>query len=269
MFFSVASDQKDLLGSDKFDPILFRGTSFSLKASVVDAGLLFPILRARSSSFPQPRAVLVAGLQARNNARVVVSGSLALFSDKLFNSRVASSTGDVKADRSGNEKFVTELSKWALKERGVLRSSGARHHRFAETVEASTYRVTDNVTFEVNIEQWNSESGKWAPFVADDVQLEFIMLDPYVRQYLNADKSGHYSLSFILPDQHGIYTFKVDYHKFGYTSIQIDTRVPVRPFRHDEFERFIPAAFPYYAASFSMLAGIVVFSFVFLYHKSK
>eukprot|EP01122_Echinamoeba_exundans_P006038 TRINITY_DN1628_c0_g1_i1.p1 TRINITY_DN1628_c0_g1~~TRINITY_DN1628_c0_g1_i1.p1 ORF type:complete len:423 (-),score=126.98 TRINITY_DN1628_c0_g1_i1:187-1455(-) len=266
---NVASDQKDLLGSDKFDPVLFRGTSFTLKAASVESGLLFPILRARSSSYPQPRAVLVAGLQARNNARVVISGSTALFSDKLFNSRVESASGDVKADRSGNERFVTELSKWGLKERGVLRASNARHHRFSETVESSTYRVTDNVTFELDIEQWDSESGKWAPFVVNDVQLEFTMLDPYVRQFLKADKKGHYSLDFILPDQHGVYTFRVDYHKFGYSSVQIETRVPVRPFRHNEYERFIFSAYPYYAGSFSMLAGIIIFSFVFLYHRSK
>jgi oligosaccharyltransferase complex subunit beta len=257
----VASDQKDLLGSDKFDPVLFRGASFTLKAASAEAGLLFPILRARSSAYPQPRAVL--------DARVVISGSTALFSDKLFNSRVESATGDVKADRSGNERFVTELSKWALKERGVLRASNARHHRFAETVEASTYRVTDNVTFEVDIEQWDSETGKWAPFVSNDVQLEFIMLDPYVRQFFKADKKGHYALDFLLPDQHGVYTFRVDYHKFGYSSIQIESRVPVRPFRHNEYERFIFSAYPYYAGSFSMLAGIIIFSFVFLYHRSK
>lgn len=32
-----------------------------------------------------------------------------------------------------------------------------------------------------------------------------------------------------------------------------DLQIPVRPFRHNEYERFITAAFPYYGASFSMV----------------
>lgn len=43
-------------------------------------------------------------------------------------------------------------------------------------------------------------------------------------------------------------------------------QVPVRPFRHNEYERFVPAAYPYYASAFSMLAGFILFGFVFLYN---
>ena len=45
--------------------------------------------------------VLVAGLQARNNARVVFAGSIDMFSDKLFMAGVSSANGK-KADKSGN-----------------------------------------------------------------------------------------------------------------------------------------------------------------------
>ena len=44
--------------------------------------------------------VLVAGLQARNNARVVFAGSIDMFSDKLFMAGVSSANGK-KADKSG------------------------------------------------------------------------------------------------------------------------------------------------------------------------
>ena len=35
-------------------------------------------------------------------------------------------------------------------------------------------------------------------------------------------------------------------------------QIPVRPFRHDEYERFITAAYPYYGACFSMVHNILV-----------
>ena len=44
----------------------------------------------------------IAGLQARNNARVVFSGSLDLFSDAFFNSAVQTFNGRLKAEKSGN-----------------------------------------------------------------------------------------------------------------------------------------------------------------------
>ena len=45
-------------------------------------------------------------------------------------------------------------------------------------------------------------------------------------------------------------------------------QVSVRPFRHNEFERFLVAAYPYYASVFSTMAAFFLFGFVFLYHKS-
>jgi len=127
------------------------------------------------------------------------------------------------------------------------------------------YTIRDFVDYSIVIEE--RVNGKWVPFKADDVQLEFIMLDPYVRVNLTHDGKGKYSTSFELPDVYGVFTFKVDYQRPGYTPLQAISRVPVRPFRHDQYERFIPSAYPYYAGAFSMLAGLFIFSVVFLYHK--
>lgn len=38
-----------------------------------------------------------------------------------------------------------------------------------------------------------------------------------------------------------------------YDTHLITLQIPVRPFRHNEYERFITTAFPYYGASFSMV----------------
>jgi oligosaccharyltransferase complex subunit beta len=41
----------------------------------------------------------------------------------------------------------------------------------------------------------------------------------------------------------------------------------VRPFKHDEYERFIVQAYPYYASVASMMAGFLALGALFLYTK--
>lgn len=72
---------------------------------------------------------------------------------------------------------------------------------------------------------------------------------------------------FKVPDVYGVFKFVVDYNRIGYTHLHSVTQVSVRPYEHTQFERFIRSAFPYYASSFSMMVGVVLFSFVFLHFK--
>ena len=39
----------------------------------------------------------------------------------------------------------------------------------------------DNVSYRIDITTWDRHQKKWVPYVADDVVLEFVMLDPYIR----------------------------------------------------------------------------------------
>ena len=43
--------------------------------------------------------------------------------------------------------------------------------------------------------------------------------------------------------------------------------VPIRPFKHNEYERFIVQAYPYYASLISMMAGFLAVGGYFLYTK--
>lgn len=52
------------------------------------------------------QTLLVSAVQARNNARVVLSGSIDLFTNEFFNAAVEDDTG------TGNALFAAELSKW-------------------------------------------------------------------------------------------------------------------------------------------------------------
>ncbi|XP_016404745.1 dolichyl-diphosphooligosaccharide--protein glycosyltransferase 48 kDa subunit-like [Sinocyclocheilus rhinocerous] len=86
---------------------------------------------------------------------------------------------------------------------------------------------------------------------------------------ITKNQSGKYSVQFKLPDVYGVFQFKVDYNRLGYTHLYSSTQVSVRPLQHTQYERFIPSAFPYYASAFSMMAGLFVFSVVFVHMREK
>lgn len=115
-------------------------------------------------------------------------------------------------------------------------------------------------TIEVDI----LEKGQWKPFAANDIQLEFVRIDPFVRTTLQRNKQGPYEAKFKIPDVYGVFQFKVDYDRVGYTRLYNNTQVSVRPLQHTQYERFINTAFPYYAGAFSMMLGVWMFSIFFL-----
>ena len=83
------------------------------------------------------------------------------------------------------------------------------------------------------------------------------------------NKNGVLTAKFKIPDVYGVFKFKVDYRRLGLTSVSTVTQVSVHPLQHNQYERFIPSAYPYYASSFSMMAGVFVFAFAFLYSKEE
>ncbi|CAD7090153.1 unnamed protein product [Hermetia illucens] len=261
------------------DPLIFKGTGLIADR---ENPLVMQLLTAESSAYsysnPEdpvtqyPHAVgrgtiLIAALQARNNARVVFSGSLYFFSDEAFISSLENAQGgkQVKYQKSGNEKVATAISKWVFGENGRLRVKSVEHHREGEIVPPTAYTITDPVVYKIAIEIYQDR--KWIPFEAKDIQLEFVRIDPFVRMRLSYLKDGVYVAKFKIPDVYGVYQFKVDYNRVGYTHLFSTTQVSVRPLQHTQYERFIASAYPYYVSAFSMMFGVFVFSFVFLHFK--
>ncbi|KAK6253376.1 hypothetical protein QUC31_015096 [Theobroma cacao] len=266
-----------ILGSKKIDaPVLFQGIGHSLNPS---NSLVLKVLSASPAAYSaNPKSKLstppsltgsaisfVSIVQARNNARILITGSLSMFSNGFFRSHVQKAGSPTKHEKSGNEQFLTELSKWVFHERGHLKAVNVKHHKVGETDEPALYRINDDLEYSVEIYEWSGTS--WEPYVADDVQVQFYMMSPYVLKTLLNNKKGLYSISFKVPDVYGVFQFKVEYQKLGYTSLSLSKQIPVRPYRHNEYERFIPTAYPYYGAAFSMMAGFFIFSFVHLYSK--
>ncbi|MGH0151730.1 UNVERIFIED_CONTAM: hypothetical protein FKN15_020905 [Acipenser sinensis] len=215
-------------------PILFKGVGM---VADPDNPLVLDILTGSSTAysyFPDrpitqyPHAVgknnlLIAGLQARNNARVIFSGSLDFFSDAFFSSAVQKATpGSERHAHNGNLELAMALSRWVFKEEGVLRVGAVSHHPVGETTPPSAYTITDLVEYSIVIEKLSE--GKWVPFDGDDIQLEFVRIDPFVRTYLKK-KGGKYSVQFKLPDVYGVFQFKVDYNRLGYTHLYSSTQV--------------------------------------------
>ncbi|KAG0481863.1 hypothetical protein HPP92_009947 [Vanilla planifolia] len=203
-------------------PVLFRGIGHSVNPANTLHTYKPKDQTFKSSLLTGSAISLVSVVQARNNARVLICGSLDLFSNRFLRYGVLKSGSSNKHDKSGNEQFVTEISKWVFHERGHLK------------------------VFSVEIYEWSGSS--WRPYVADDVQVQFYMMSPYVLKNLPTDE-------------------KVEYQRLGYTSLSLSKQIPVRPFSHNEYERFIPAAFPYYGASFSTMVGFFIFTVVYLYNK--
>jgi len=241
--------------------ILFEGVGMQLDTA---NELVFPIVFGSASSYSwypdeaiteYPMAlgndlVLVAGLQARNNARVVVSGSLKMLSDEFCAS-------------AGQTEFAQNLLLWATKARGVIQERKVSHSLQGESESPEYYTIKENVHYEMEIEEL--VNGKWVPFAGEDVQLDFHRLDPFIRTRM-VNKGGTQVAEFTLPDVYGVFQFKVNYNRLGYTTISHSVQVSVRPLRHNQYERFITTAYPYYFSSFSMMAGVFLLSFAVLYH---
>ncbi|KAJ3053217.1 hypothetical protein HK097_004769 [Rhizophlyctis rosea] len=213
---------------------------------------------------------LVSGLQARNNARVMFAGSVEMFSDRLFDSPVLVD-GRQQYPKSGNEEFVTYITDWVFQEVGVLRVERTKHHRKGETDQHGIYRIKDDMVYELDVSEWHHRA--WRSFKTSDLQFEAVMLDPYIRTPLRevanstSNVVAKYEAHFKLPDNYGVFTFKVDYKRHGYSWLNQNETVQVRPYRHDQYPRFLSAAWPYYVNAFSMIGGFFVFSAVFLYNR--
>ena len=92
------------------------------------------------------------------------------------------------------------------------------------------------------------------------------MLDPHLRlpmvsQHAQgvASDAAVYTARFRVPDRHGVFTLKVDYRRPGWTWIEQSATVSVTPPRHDEFERFVGGASPFYFGAISVSAGTLLF----------
>jgi len=271
-------DSTLIVGPRTVNPLLYHGSGILADK---ENPLVLQILTADSTAYSYvpdqpikeyPHAVgkgtlLIAALQARNNARVVFSGSLFFFSDEAFSSAVQKAGTSKVYEQSGNLNVATTLSKWVFGETGHIRVASVNHHKEGESKPPQDYTINEPVVYTIGVEIL--ENGKWKPFDAKDIQLEFVRIDPFVRTTLKPVGNGKYQAKFKIPDVYGVYQFKVIYDRVGLSYLYSTTQVSVRPLTHTQYERFIPSAYPYYVSAFSMMFGVFILSFVFLHFKEE
>lgn len=286
-------------------PVVFCGAAMSIASGADSAGPILVGSPTAYSATPGRRLkkrpkrmgaelVLAAYVQARNNARVVVLGSLFALSDIAFSAAARGSAcpANDNCGETSNEAFAASVSQWAFQERGVLRLRDATHtrgdgsppERLARSKGTSTsvhadidapeiapnslyYRIRDNISVAVAIDHLDgadSGASSWRPFEADDVQVELILMEPIVRVAMQHVGGGRYAAEFVAPGRPGVYKLRVHYRRPGYTLLHWSTQVTLRPFNHDEFDRFLPGAAPFYAAVWVTLVGCLVFGVAFV-----
>jgi len=240
-------------------PILVAGpAAYSWDNSVVDKD---PLVTGRD-------VVLVNSLQAINNSRVIMTGSLKMFTNEFIESPVK--INDKTYEKSGNLDFITNISKWTFQEKKVLKVVSSKHHKVGETERPEYYTIKNNMHYEIELSEYND--GTWQPYNASDIQLELIMLDPYIRatlvqQPVTNPTSSTFAIDLMVPDHCGVFTFKVDYRRYGLSWILESDVIAIHPLHYNEFPRFLGEGLPYYFGAFSMLIGFIMISVLALYHE--
>ena len=116
----------------------------------------------------------------------------------------------------------------------------------------------------------------YEPFIVPDndkLQLEFSMLSPFHRLNLQPSfstaNSTVYTASFTLPDQHGIFNFRVNYKRPFLTNVDDKKTVTVRHFAHNEWPRswVISGAWPWISGIAVTIVGWIAFIAIWLWSE--
>ena len=255
--------------------ILYKGIGMDLDPQ---NKYVFPILSGDTNSYSVSKNTgevfsngehikLVNGYQARNNRRVVVLGSTEICSDKFYYLSMGEDNKSML--ESPNAVFCADLLNWNFQRTGVLKFTNVKHNN-NKGQSLDTYRIKDYLEYYIDILEYDYVNDSWKNYDADDIQLSFLMMNPYyINQLKRIYGKPTYYAKFRAPEKHGVFKFIVDYHRTGYSYIFSSTKVPLRPFYHNEFPRFIPCAYPYYVSVFVILGSFILFSILFLYGKEK
>ncbi|KAL8728386.1 MAG: hypothetical protein Q9166_005430 [cf. Caloplaca sp. 2 TL-2023] len=295
---NLRSDVKNYFGGSGF--VAFPKAVAQVLGSL--SPLLMPIVRAPETAYSynpkeeseiveEPFAVggqisLVSSMQARNSARFTVLGSVEALENTWFDKAVKAPGG--KAVQTSNRAFAKHLTAWTFMETGVLKVGKVEHH--LSTISESKsgndsvaqlgylnpkiYRIKNDVTFNIELSEYSFDH--LSPFTVsreDKLQLEFTMLSPFHRLDLQpistTANSTIFSTTFRLPDQHGIFAFRVNYKRPFLTNIDVKREVTVRHFAHDEWPRswMISAGWVWIAGIWVTVIGWVAFVALWLWSE--
>ncbi len=264
---------KAIIG-DTIGPVLYSGIGMN-----IDRGnaLTLGVLHGNPTTYSAPlnrhikiypdnvgtETMLVTSMQARNNARVTFTGSMSMVSNKLMGNN------DHGAETTA---LIASLTAWTFQEIAVLQVSRPSHWLTNSSIAdeqrqkgsyGTVYRVGDHVAYSIDIAE--IANNRSTPFRATDVELQVVLVETVAQIILTGNENGTFSGQFRAPDVPGVYRLRVAYRRPGFSNILSIARVTVRPFNHDEFERFLPIAYPFYTGLVSLLVGFVTFGIAFVH----
>lgn len=257
-----------IISFDRKEKVSFDNASIAL---VSNSEFLIPLLQTTRTSITKSgddvwhagnQGYFAVSFQGLNNARVSWIGSTSALND---------------------ETLANDLVQWTFQLKGVIKATSFTHKRIdANNIdlpfvdEDDYYKVKDFSHFEINLSEYQTSTNSWIPFVAKDaVQLEFIMLDPYHRINLEhldlLPNESVYGTTFQIPDQHGMFTFSVEYKRPGLSYVSEQEVVPVRHLANDEYPRSweIPNSKVYIAGYGVVVASWLLFVIFFVLSQGK
>ena len=131
---------------------------------------VFPILKAGENAYSinlkndniysnGNHIKLVSAYQAINNRRIVISGNTNFYSNKFY----YLSNKDYNSNKSPNEEFCQNLLEWNFQITGVLKFENIRHRRINDNITLPTYRIRDELIYEIDINEYNPNNKNWEP----------------------------------------------------------------------------------------------------------
>ncbi|KAL0223962.1 hypothetical protein P9112_003352 [Eukaryota sp. TZLM1-RC] len=136
-----------------------------------------------------------------------------------------------------------------------------------------TFKISQPVKVCAKVEEWAGAAGNWDTVSSNDVYTVFKLVEEYSRFRMQFDtSSGQYCANIDLPEKYGVFTLTVELQdKIAGEVIttKYDKEFPIRPLRHDEFQRWIPEAFVFYTVVLVEVVVFVIFVIFFVVHRSQ
>lgn len=272
---SNLNDDIRLSIADFKDPIAYKGAGIKLDAN---NRYVFPILNAEDktkATNPKNKdkkfkisgsdVTLVAGYQSYYNQRVVLSGSVDMCSDSFIKANKYSDSSS--GQKSSNYQLCINMLKWNFQLKSVLSLKNVDHYHYDTKMlkrqKRQEYKLKDII--EVTFDVFEKEGQTYKPYVADDIDIEFIMLNPWVvNKTENIDLTESYKALIQTPDHNGVYKIKIDYHRPGFTWLHYETIAPVRVLNHNEFPVYSGGNYYLNGTILAIIAFAVIYTFSYL-----
>lgn len=109
----------------------------------------------------------------------------------------------------------------------MLKYENIKHRRTTDGSSLDTYRIKDELEYTIDVFEYDYRTKSWKPFLTDDIQIEFTMLNPYyiLQMKMLAMGKPTYMVSFKAPDRWGVFKFIIDYKRLGYSYLDVSTKV--------------------------------------------